>query len=150
MERHDLRLKFWGGLLEYAKTKTDVHASIKPSEDNWISGSIGRAGFALIYRVRKVDSQAELWIGLGSGQTAKNKAAFKALEAQKAAIEADFGGQLDWQELPEGEGCRIRCVIEGGYRSPMEQWPAIHAALADAMARLAKAMRTRVASLTLT
>jgi ribosomal protein S9 len=98
--------------------------------------------------VRKSDSQAELWIALGSGQTAKNKAAFNALEAQKAAIEADFGEPLDWQELPEGEGCRIRCVIEGGYKSPQEQWPAIHAALADAMVKLDKAMRTRVASLT--
>ncbi len=97
--------------------------------------------------MRKIDSQAELWIGLGPGQTAKNKAAFKALEAQKAAIEADFGGQLDWQELPEGEGCRVRYVIEGGYKSPPDQWPAIYAALADAMARLEKAMRARVASL---
>jgi Domain of unknown function (DUF4268) len=69
--------------------------------------------------VRKIDLQAELWIGLGSGQTAKNKAVFKSLETQKAAIEADFGGQLGWQELPEGEGCRIRCVIEGGYKSPL-------------------------------
>jgi hypothetical protein len=146
--RHDLRLKFWEGLLEHAKTKIDVHANIKPTQDNWIAGSIGRAGFVLIYRVRKIDSQAELWIGLGSGQTARNKAAFKALEAQKTAIAAEFGGQLDWQELPEGEGCRIRGVIEGGYKSPPEQWPAIHARLADAMVSLDKAMRTRVASLT--
>ena len=146
-DRHDLRLKFWEGLLEHAKTKIDVHANRKPTQDNWISGSIGRAGFSLVYTVRKSDSQAELWIALGPGQTAKNKAAFKALEAQKAAIEADFGGQLDWQELPEGEGCRIRCVIEGGYKSPPEQWPAIYATLADAMVRLDKAMRARVASL---
>jgi hypothetical protein len=123
--RHDLRLKFWEGLLDHAKTKLDVHANIKPTQDNWIAGGIGRAGFPLIYRVRKTDSQAELWIGLGPGQTARNKAAFKLLEAQKEAIEADFGGQLDWQELPEGEGCRIRCVIEGGYKSPPEQWPAM-------------------------
>jgi len=42
---------------------------------------------------------------------------------------------------PEGEGCRIRGVIEGGYGSPLEQWPAVHAALAETMARLEKAMR---------
>jgi hypothetical protein len=153
-DRQDLRLKFWEGLLKYAKTRIDVHANRKPTHDNWISGSIGRSGFQLNYAVRKNDSQAELWIALGPGQTAKNKAAFKAfkafkaLKAQKAAIEADFGRPLDWQELPEGEGCRIRCAVEGGYKSSPEQWPAIHAALADAMVRLDKAMRTRVASLT--
>jgi hypothetical protein len=147
-ERHDLRLKFWEGLLEHARTKTDVHANRKPTQDGWLHGGIGRYGFALGYTARKSDSQVELWIGLGSGQTAKNKAAFKALEAQKAAIEADFGLPLDWQELPEGEGCRIRYIVEGGYKSPPDQWPAIHAALADAMVRLEKTMRNRVASLT--
>ena len=99
--------------------------------------------------MRKNDAQVELWISLGAGQTAKNKAAFKALEAQKAAIEADFGGKFDWQELPEGEGCRVRSVLEGGYRSPQEQWPTIQAKLADAMVKLDMAMRQRVASLVL-
>lgn len=67
---------------------------------------------------------------------------------QKAAIESDFGEVLDWQELPDGEGCRIRYVVDGGYKSSQDQWPAIHASLADAMVRLEKAMRQRVAQLT--
>ncbi len=90
-----------------------------------------------------------MWISLGAGQTAKNKAAFKALEAQKAAIETDFGGPLDWQELTEREGCRVRSVLEGGYKSPQDQWPAIQAKLADAMVKLDMAMRQHVASLVL-
>jgi hypothetical protein len=145
--RQDLRQKFWRGLLEYAKTRTDVHANISPTKDNWIAGGIGRAGFALIYRVRKFDSQAELWIGLGVGQSARNKAAFKALEAQRTSIEADFGGQLDWQELPEGEGCRIRNVIEGGYKSPPDQIPATYNALTEAMVGLDRTFRARVSAL---
>lgn len=107
-DRHDVRLKFWEGLLEHARTKTEVHANGKPTQDGWVSGGIGRTGFSLTYSTRQNDSQVELWISLGSGQTVKNKAAFKALEAQKIAIEADFGAPLEWQELPEGEGCRIR------------------------------------------
>lgn len=146
-DRHELRLKFWEALLDHAKTKTDVHANRKPTQDGWIHGGIGRFGFNLGYTARQTDSQVELWIAMGSGQTVKNKAAFKALEAQKAAIESDFGAQLDWQELPEGEGCRIRYVVDGGYKSPQEQWPTIHANLADAMVRLEKAMRQRVAQL---
>ncbi len=50
-ERHDLRLKFWEGLLEHARTKIDVHANRKPTKDNWIAGSIGRGGFSLVYTV---------------------------------------------------------------------------------------------------
>lgn len=146
-DRHELRLKFWEGLLGCAKSRSDVHANRKPTQDGWISGGIGRYGFSLVYTARRHDSQVELWIAHGAGQHAKNKAAFKALEVHKAAIESDFGALLDWQELPEGEGCRIRSVVDGGYKSPIDQWPAIHAALVDAMVRLEKAMRPRVAQL---
>jgi hypothetical protein len=148
-ERHDLRLKFWEGLLEQAKTKTDIHSNRKPTQDGWLSGGIGRTSFSLTYSTRKNDSQVELWISFGSGQAMKSKAAFKALEAQKNGIEADFGAPLEWQELPEGDGCRIRYVVPGGYKSPQDQWPTIHASLTNAMIRLDKAMRSRVTALTL-
>jgi len=146
-DRHELRLKFWEGLLELAKTKSEVHANRKPTQDGWLSGSINRFGFNLTYAIRRTDSQVDLWIAHGAGQTTRNKAAFKALLAQREAIERDFGGALEWQELPEGEGSRIRFVLDGGYKSPQEQWPAIHAAMVDAMVRLDKAMRQRVAQL---
>jgi hypothetical protein len=121
-----------------------------PKAGNWIAGGVGRAGFYLIYRVRKIDSQVELWIGFGPGQAAKNKAAFKALKAQEVAIEGDFDSKLDWQELPDSEGCRVRYLCEGGYRSPPDQWPAIYAVLTDAMVRLEMTLRTRVANLSFT
>ena len=145
-DRHGLRLKFWEGLLAYAKTRSPVHANRSPTQDLWISGSIGRPGFSLIYSIRKFDSQVELWIALGPGLATKNKAAFNTLAAQKAQVEADFGGALDWQELPEGDGCRIRHVLNGGYRTPMEEWPELYVRMTDAMVRLDKAMRQRVAA----
>jgi Domain of unknown function (DUF4268) len=147
-DRHELRLKFWEGLLELAKTKSDVHANRKPTSGGWLGGGINRFGFSLTYTTRRTDSQVELWIAHGTGQSAKNKAAFKALQAQKSAIEDDFGAPLDWQELPDGEGCRIRYVIAGGYKSPTDQWPAIQANMVEAMVRLDDVMRQRVAQLT--
>jgi hypothetical protein len=141
-DRHFDRMKFWQKLLDYAKTLSTIHANRKPTKDHWISGSIGRRDFSLNYVVRESDSQVELWISGGGA-----KAAYRALEAQKDAIEADFGGQLDWQELPEREGCRIRCLLEGGYRSPQEQWQTIISSLVNAMVRIDKAMRARVANL---
>ncbi len=149
MERHDLRFKFWEQLLDVAKTKTLSHAGRKPTRDGWIAGSIGRGGFNLTYSVRQDDCQVELWISLGRGATARNKAAFNALLAQRAEIEADFGANLEWQELPQGEGSRIRYVMPGGYRSAADQWPDIHARMTDAMIRLDKALRARVTALQL-
>jgi hypothetical protein len=141
VERHDLREKFWKSLLEQVKTKTDVFANISgATQDNWIQAGIGRGGFSFMFRARQTSSQVELWI-------ANSKTAFKMLETQKIEIEHDFSGQLDWQELPESEGCRIRYVVEGGYKSPIEMQPTIQAALADALVRLDKALRARVLAL---
>jgi Domain of unknown function (DUF4268) len=146
-DRDDLRHRFWEALLAHARTRTDIHANRSATEAGWVSGGIGRRGFSLIYATRQRDSQVELWISFGVGQSMRNKAAFKALDDQRVAVERDFGGSLEWQELPEGDGCRVRFVLEGGYRSPQEQWPTIHAGLADAMIRLDRAMRHRVAAL---
>ena len=146
-ERYDYRMRFWEGLLNYAKTKTNLHAGRKPTKDGWIAGGIGRAGFALIYTVRQEDSQAELWIGLGAGRDEDNLKAFKALQGHQPEIESTFGEPLDWQELPQSAGCRIRKVIDGGYRSPEEKWPEIQHALVDAMIRMDKAMRPFVQKL---
>lgn len=146
-ERHGLRSRFWEGLLAYAKTRTNLHAGRKPTEDGWIASGIGRAGFALIYTVRQEDSQSELWIGLGAGRDEDNLKAFKALQAHQIEIESAFGEPLDWQELPQSAGCRIRKVIDGGYRSPEERWPEIQHALVDAMIRLDRAMRPYVQKL---
>jgi hypothetical protein len=146
-ERHELRYKFWEGLLAVARTRSEVHANRKPTQDGWLAGGIGRAGFTLTYTTRQHDSQVELWIGHGAGQSARNKAAFKALQTQKEQIEAAFGSPLEWQELPEGEGCRIRYIVDGGYKSPQEDWPKIYEHMVDAMVRLDHTMRARVAQL---
>ena len=148
-ERHKIRYKFWEALLNHAKTKTDIHANRKPSTDNWIAGGLGKAGFSLSYVTRQNDSQVELWISQGKGLGAKNMAAFESLKAQKATIEANFGDELDWMALPESDGCRIRYVVNGGWRTPSEEWPEVHNELVDAMIRLNDAVREPVLALDL-
>ncbi len=89
----------------------------------------------------------EVWIAIGQGKQAANKRAFKALLAQRSDIERDFGATLLWEELPEGDGSRIRFVIPGGYRAPPEDWPRTQNAMIDAMLRLDKATRQRIGAL---
>jgi hypothetical protein len=112
-ERHDLRFRFWQALLSQARDKTDLHANRSPNDGNWISGSTGRAGFDFSYVARQRDSQVELWIH-------NDKDAFHQLEAQREAIEAEFGVPLEWMDV-EGKGARIRYVVDGGYRSPEDE-----------------------------
>jgi hypothetical protein len=136
-------------LLKYAKEhQVTIHENRSPTTDNWISGSAGRRGFSFTSFARQQDSQVELWIGHGAGEAARNKAAFDALIQQRAAIEQQFGSSMEWQRLDEGAGCRVRFVIDGGYRSPASEWPNIFARLVDAMRRLDAAMRQRIRDLT--
>lgn len=91
----------------------------------------------------------ELWIALGAGRDEDNLKAFNELKARQAEIEQEFGEPLEWQELPESVGCRIRKVIQGGYRSPIENCNKLHEQLVDAMIRLDKAVRPQVQKLTI-
>lgn len=138
--QESLRFRFWSALLEAAKARTPLHASRPPTDGNWVAAGYGRAGFYLSYVTRRHDSQVELWM-------AENKPAFRALFAQKDAIEVAFGAPLDWQENPGGKGSRIRFVVPGGYRSPEAEWPALHATLIDAMIRLDRSFREKVEAL---
>ncbi len=148
-EGQDIRYKFFDGLLAFARQKTPIHANRSPTTDSWIAGGIGRSGFSISYVTRETDSQVELWISHGKGRAGSSLAAFQQLQAEQQEIEAAFGGQLEWMELPEREACRIRYVIEGGWRSPPDTWNEIFSRLVDAMIRLHAALRERVLALKL-
>jgi hypothetical protein len=140
-QRHDLRFRFWSELLKYARTRTDLHGGRSPGIHNWIGGSIGRHGFNLNYVVREHESQVELYIDQGSDSDERNLELLNKLRQHQNDIETAFGGELEWQELPESRACRIRKVVEGGYRSPEAEWPKIHERLVTAMISLDKALR---------
>jgi len=140
-QRYDQRFRFWSELLSYAKTRTDLHAGRNPGIYNWIGGSIGRPGFQLNYAVREQDSQVEVYIDLGANTEELNLRVFNDLLQHRAEIETTFGGELEWQELPESRACRIRKVTAGGYKTPEAEWPEVMKALVTNMINLDKAFR---------
>ncbi|MYM41359.1 DUF4268 domain-containing protein [Duganella qianjiadongensis] len=131
--------QFWAKLLEHAKTKSTLHAGRRPTTDGWISGGSGRAGLSFTYSARRSDSQVELYIDVGDKE--KNLIVFRHFQSHDAEIEAAFGSALDWQDLPQSRGCRIRALIPGGWRSAKEDWKSLHEEMVDAMVRLERAVR---------
>jgi len=138
-EQNNGMYQFWSELLEHAKTKSSLHAGRRPTTDSWISGGSGRAGLGFIYSARRSDSQVELYIDLGDKE--KNLVVYRHFQENAAAIETAFGAALDWQDLPQSRGCRIRALIPGGWRSAKEDWPQLHENMVDAMVLLEKALR---------
>ena len=144
-DRHVIRNRFWTQVLDAAKDKSKLHARISPGPYNWIGTGTGIRGLTWNYAVRQHDTQVELYIDRGDGD--ENAAMFEQLLADKDAVEAAFGHDLEWQRLEGKRACRIRHRLDkGGWRDE-ERWPEAIEATTDAMIRLEKALRTRVKAL---
>jgi len=141
-ERHVARLAFWKRLLEQAKQKTQLHARISPSKENWISTGAGKSGLSLNYVVLMSNTRVELYLDCGEAQ--ENKRMFDALVLHKSDIEGTFGDQLEWQRLDERRASRISYVLSGGGLRDKDDWAAIHDKMIDAMVRLENALRSHL------
>ena len=67
VERERLRYRFFEGLLEYAKSKTQLHVNISPTNHNWVGAGSGIAGVGFNYAVRQHDAYVELYIDTRGG-----------------------------------------------------------------------------------
>jgi|SRR5215831_13643708 len=75
------------------------------------------------------------------------KAAFRALEAQKAGIEKEFGEPLSWEELPGKKATRIAVYKYDVNPSDEGQYPELHAWMLAKMDRFKQVFGPRVRAL---
>jgi hypothetical protein len=99
-----LQQKFWIALIEKLAAVAPHIRPQKPRPQHWLNNSIGRAWFGLNITANTRDERlgVELFI---SGTEAKRH--FANLSTQKNEIESKIGFELDWQELPDAQACRI-------------------------------------------
>jgi hypothetical protein len=134
---------FLSQLAERALTRTRIHDGRTPDVRlGVLSGAIGKAGLSINYVIGKDSSRVEVLFQRDDGRQL-----LMQLKQAQAAIEDAFGGPLDWEEKEGVRQCRIYHRIEGGWRSPGAEWPAIQDRLIEAMIRLDAAFRPRIAAL---
>ena len=147
-ERYDIRLHFWEGLIGVARERRTRHANIKPGTYHWLGASSGVRGLGFNYVIVQEHGVTELYID--RGDAIENKKIFDTLLAQKEQIEKVFGGSLEWERLDGKRACRIKNVVTlGGYRSPEQEWPAVHSAMVDSMTKLETALLPAIEKLDL-
>jgi len=146
-ERYIIRKNYWTQLLEQSKEMTKLHSNISPSEHNWIGTSAGKRGLGLNYTVTQNQSTVELYIDRGKESEEENKIIFEELFNEKENIESIYGKTLEWQSLEGKRACRIRDVIEGGYRDAEEKWPIIQNNSIECMIKLNKALKPYIQKL---
>lgn len=145
--RQELFRRFWAQLIERSRPKTPLLANRNTTTDHWLTAGIGRAGFSLNFSMTEDRARIECYIRLGKEGEDAEKKAYHALLVQKSEIEAAFGDELDWQELPGRLGSRICKDIEKGWRTPEEQWPALQDQMIELAMSLERALREPIRKL---
>jgi hypothetical protein len=147
VERHQLRRRFWSGLIEQASERGTSHGNLSPPRYGWLGAGSGTRGIAFNYVIWQHTGAAEVYID--RGDRAENKRIYDELASDREAIEA-ITGELEWSRLDAKRAARIRTpMVECGWRDDAAGWPDAQRAMIDMMDRLEEALRPRIAKLSL-
>lgn len=130
---------------EYLKVKHSTFQIRRSSTDTWFTFAIGRSGFELIALV-STDKQR---VGVELIVRDPSKTAFRALFADKLAIEQEFGEPLAWRELTGGKSSRITSYRDGVDPADSTQYETLHAWTLDKLERFRKVFAPRIKALAL-
>lgn len=139
-----LQQEYWLALRNLLAERRSLLKPQKAHPQHWLTVSIGRSCFhlAALVNTQEENIGVELYIG---GTYAKHW--FKLLEAERQQIEREFGGALDWKELPQKKACRVLVTRERCDIRKRDQWSAQQAWLADTLERMSKVFKPRVLNL---
>lgn len=120
-----------------------VGGNRKAQPQHWMSYPIGRTGFKLsaaTIRPRKL-IRTELYIEGGNA-----KRILATLKLQQQQIEAEYGAQLEWEDLPAARDCRIALYLSC---DPVDEtdWPRQHNWMVENLNKLHRVFGRRIAAL---
>jgi hypothetical protein len=143
-ERQSSHLEFWKTLLDRSRPKTKLFVNRAPGHRNWLGIGAGKSGCGFSYVLPKDGACIELYIDHDRDTGEKNKAIFDALLGQRAEIEREFGGPLEWERLDDRRASRIRKYFNDAGRDTPQRWPELQEQMIDAMVRMDSVLRPRL------
>ena len=144
-EQERLYYRFFEGLLDHAKLRTQLHANIRPSKGAFVGANAGIVGLTFYYVVLKSKARVELYID--TPHRDKNKRIFEELLRERVEIEGTFGAPLEWDTKKGRRAFRIAKTYDTGGIRDEDAWEAVHKELAGAMAKLESALKPRLSRL---
>ena len=114
-----IQLKFWSALIEKLSSEAPNIRPQKPRPQHWLNNAIGRAGFGLNITTNTRDERigVEIWM---PGPRAKQH--FANLLTLKKEIEDKLDFELDWQDLPDAQACRIASWYPNAVLEDESRW----------------------------
>ncbi len=143
-ETKQLQFAYWTALASLLQsTKSKVRPQ-KPLPQHWATYALGRANVYLTATVNTVGQRVGVHLSL-AGDTGKTY--YKQLEVQRHAIEHEYGGPLDWRDLPERKESQVGVVRPNADPTDQADWPTQHAWLRDALERMHSVFASRAKAL---
>lgn len=138
--RQRLRREFWSELLNQMNRRSDLFRTISPGQYSWLATGAGVSSISFNFVATGDYGRAELYI---SRDAEESLAIFHALQAQREAIESEFGEALDWDEMDGQQACRVKAERPGNIYN-REEWPEMIEFMTDRMIRLIPALKQRL------
>jgi len=138
-----LQLAYWSAFKDFVEARGHLKCH-NASPKHWLNMSIGKSGFWLSARVNSLKHRLSADFHL---RTPKSKAIYQTFEADKQSIESEFGGRLDWYELPDNKDSYISVSLENADFRRKEDWQRQFEWLATNLENLDRVFRKRVKDL---
>src|SRR5690348_8455376 len=111
-----------------------------------MSAGAGVSGVSYTYLATLRDRWGAVELTIDTADKDRNKRLFDLLASMKGEIESDFGDTLEWIRNDNLKVSNIRKVVIRDSLGDEGSWPTIHEEMIDAMSKLAKATKSRLAS----
>lgn len=135
------QLAYWSSFKEFMDARKSAVRCQSGSPQHWVNMSIGKRGFWLTARVNSLKSIISADFRF---KTPTSKALFHQFYSDKEAIEKEFGGELEWFELPEGKESYVTVTKnKADFRSEGD-WDSQFTWLAERLEKLDNVFRKRV------
>lgn len=117
------QLAYWTTLMELVARDGNAIRPRKPQPQVWMDFAVGRTGFSLQAVAHAPDQNVRVSLSVTVPEA---KAFFKQLYADKAAIEAEIGAALTWQENPTKKTSYISIYRFNCDPTDETSWPEQH------------------------
>ena len=143
--RHKTRIAYWASFGEFLRAKGAPFAIRRSNKNHWFAFPIGRSGIVIS---ATITTRGRIGVELYLHRDPM-KLGIRQLKADQSNIEAEFGGPLDWQELPGKKASRIVVYREGVDVSDLSNYEDAHAWMLEKMNAFRRVFGPRVRDLKL-
>ncbi len=145
-ERAKAYQEFFQRLLDHLREEHRFTGARKGLPQNWYSFSSGHSGFNYgVSFARGGEIRAEIYVDTGEGD--ENLEIFETFQAEREAIEHEFGEPLRWERLDNSRGCRIAMYRDGSIEDSDEELEEYLKWATDRMLRFKKVFDGRLSRL---